>query len=330
MAVLLRGTRLLWAIVPALILCALFAGLRYDIDNDYWSYLYLFEDIPPLTAGLDKYIAAAQETYLEPGFSLFISTLKIFLNDTSLFLPIAFISLSLYLWIFTRTCRYPAAAFLIYIADGFYLREFTQVRFGLAVALGLAALTALWQGKTNRYYLLGLLAFFFHYTAIFLFLSRAWTRHVATRKRIVVVATVLLALALSGTFANVVDHLAAAGLAPARLLIYVDTDDAASVSPALIILQYGIVLLAAVNIREQSHNYFFVSIYALSFAFLCVFSGFDLMRRVSFLFTPALYILASVSLQQRKRFLFLMILALSVITLNARFSILNPYQSLLS
>jgi hypothetical protein len=54
------------------------------------------------------------------------------------------------------------------------------------------------------------------------------------------------------------------------------------------------------------------------------------MRRVSFLFTPALYILASVSLQQRKWILFLLIFALSIATLNARFSILNPYQSLLT
>jgi hypothetical protein len=314
------------AVAIGCLFCVLFAGLRSESDNDWETYLSLFADIPPITDGFGRFVDAATEIYLEPGFSFCISLAKVLLSDKFLFLPISAVSVAIYYFTFKRYAAYPALAFAAYIADGFYLREFTQVRFGLAVAIGMVGWVALINRRPKVHVFLSLLATLFHFTAIFLLITSFWLHFAKTRKRLLWGCTLLLLLALAGVFNGLVEGLASVGLAPARLTLYIGTNESANVSILFILLQYFLLVVSVFSIEDKDRDFPIVSVLALSFVFTCLFSGFDLMRRVSFLFSPALYFIASIAARQRKWFLLFVIFTLSTATLVFRFAILGEYK----
>jgi hypothetical protein len=322
----IRRADMQWLVFGTVLWCVVFAGIRRDTDNDWNTYLDIFRDLPPLTEGSRAFFQAISDLYLEPVFAFFVSTLTVLMGDKQVFLVISFTSLLIYFFSIRRVAKYPAMAFLMYLGDGFYLREFTQIRFGLAVALVFAGLVALYQGRTWRFRLLVLVGTCFHYTGIFVFACSAWTRLVCTRRRVLVISTVMFALAMAGVFDGLVERLADMGLAPLRLVIYLGSNEASHVSPAIVVLQYLILLLVSFSMEDDRKEYFFVSIYALSFALVCVFSGFDLMRRVSFYFSTSLYVLSSLALEQRRYLAIGVLVAYSAALFAARLQILSPYQ----
>ena len=312
-------------------LCALMAGLRADTDNDWATYLDIFESIPSAVAGPNAFFNSIADLYLEPAFALFVALIKVPFSDRVVFGVIASLSLWIYYSGFKRVTRFPAIAFLVYVGDGFYLREFTQLRFGLAVAIGFASLVVLMYGQQWKHRGLALLAASVHYTGFVLLISQGWVRFVSTRRRVFWVATILLAMSLLGAFDGLVNTLAANGLAPLRLLSYLDNEqDSAAVSQAILLGHYVLLLVSLRMAKDRDTDFFWVSLYALSFALVCIFSGFDLMRRVSFFFSPALYVLASVGLSQRRYLSVCLFVVYAATLLAARFTILQPYGTWLA
>jgi hypothetical protein len=319
----------MWVLtLPLVLACALMAGIRFETDNDWATYLGIFQDIPPLTDGIGAWLKATDDLYLEPVFALLVSIIKIAFPDVAVFLVMSVASLLIYYQAFRKVAKYPALAFLIYMGDGFYLREFTQIRFGLSVALGFAGICALYLGKSRRFWWLSLWATAFHYTGVVLFATKLWLRFVSTRRRILLISTAMFVLALAGVFGGFVEALDALGLAPARLTAYLDTEDAAGVAQLILIGQFVILVMCAWRVDQRDPGYFWVSIYALSFAILCLFSGFDLMRRMSFFFTTALYVLASIAMQRRKYMLLMLLVAYSAALFAARLTILQDYATI--
>lgn len=104
-----------------MIFLALFAGLRYGIDTDYWVYYQMFH-----TGFAAKNI----------GFNFLISVSKfIFGNDFNLFvLIIALLSVLLKGYQFKKY-KNPIVAAFIYFCFFYILMEFNVIRQGLAIAL---------------------------------------------------------------------------------------------------------------------------------------------------------------------------------------------------
>jgi hypothetical protein len=315
-------------LVGAMVLaCIAFAGLRFRVDNDWDAYLEIFSSIPSATKP-SALLEAMSELYLEPPFIALVAVLQLVLPHYAVFAALAALSLGVYFVSFAKVAKYPAVAFLMYLGDGYYLREFTQIRFGLAVSIGLASLVALHLGSRWTHRSLAVLASCMHVTGLVLLACRSWTRHVCTRRRVVAVATALFALYLSGLFNGVVDSLITAGFAPLRLLSYVDSEEESAAARGLVVVaQYLLVLVSVYVVRDDDPQFFWVSVYALSFALVCVFSGFDLMRRLSFYFSTALYVLASIALVERRYVVVLVFVSYAAAFLAARFSILQPYAT---
>ena len=168
-----------------------------------------------------------------------------------------------------------------------------------------------------------------HYTALVLGILALWRRVVSTRSQIVAVSCLALALSLAGVFDNLVIVLADQGLAPLRLLSYLDAEEeSANVSKLIILGQFAILMSCCWSIDEDDSHFFFVSAYALSFALVCVFSGFDLARRLSFFFSTALYVLASVAFERRRYFLLTLLIAYAITLMMVRQSILREYMTI--
>jgi len=322
----MRRRDMLVLVGVAVAFCVLLAGLRTETDNDWATYRDIFKSIPSAVGSPSDLLGAIDDLYLEPVFVVLVSLVKVPFTDLGVFVVIAALSLWIYYSNLRRVAKYPATAFLMYIGDGFYLREFTQLRFGLAVALGFASLVALLLHHRWKHRWLALLATSMHYTGIVLFAAQAWLALVCTRRRVLLVSTVLLVMSLLGIFDGLVNLLADAGLAPLRLLSYIESEEeSAAVSQAILLGQYVLLLASLRLVKDKEANFGWVSLYALGFALLCIFSGFDLMRRLSFFFTPALYVLASLALAKRCWGTVLLFIAYATALLVARFSILQPY-----
>lgn len=307
--------------------CVLFAGFRYDTDFDWYSYKLIFEDIPPLTRGWSTFSHALSDLYLEPSFALLVAVVKVFLPDLFIFLLMAAASLLLYYRSLYRVATYPAVAFLIYLGDGYYLREFTQIRFGLAVSLGFAGMVALYEGRAwvQRCFIAG--ACVFHFTAVMLLTTEVWLKFIRTRRAVIFISTILFVMAVAGVFDGLIEALAGVNLAPQRILDHLDTEDSESVSAFNLVASYVMLLWMTHVIPDDDREFFWVSIYALGFAFLCLFSGFDLMRRVSFYFSVALYVVASQAMVRRRIDFVLLTVAFSAALFSARLNILMDYKS---
>ncbi len=316
-----------YMVLVSVIGCILLAGFRFDSDFDFNSYVQIFDAIPPLSQGLDAFAQSTTNLYLEPTFSLMVATVKIFLPDLWIFTLISTASLLLYYRTFNRVATFPAFAFLIYIGDGFYLREFTQVRFGLAVSIGFSSMVALYEGRAWIQRVLVVLACLFHFTAIMLIFTQIWTKYIRSRQAVIFTSTFLLLIALSGLFDNIVQSIAGFNLAPQRILDHLGTENAEKISTINLITSYIILVWMTHIIHTDDKDFFWVSIYALSFAFLCIFSGFDLMRRVSFYFSVAMYVVASQAMLRRRFDFAIMITVFALMLFHARLNILNEYQN---
>lgn len=307
--------------------CIIISGTRFESDFDFDNYVAIFNSIPPLGNGWAEFHLATANLYLEPTFALFVSFLKMIIPDLGIFIIISAISLLIYYFVFKKNAAYPLLAFLIYLGDGFYLREFTQVRFGLAVAFGLLSMISLKENRIFRQWVYISLACFFHFTAIMLISTNIWVKYVCKRRTIIAISTILFVFSLIGLFDGLINYIASIGLAPQRILDHIGTEDAQSISKIALIASYGILLWMLKIIPDDDSEFFWVQIYALSFTFLCLFSGFDLMRRVAFYFSIAVYLVSSVALKGRKYGFVILTLAYAVFLFYSRLNILYPYQS---
>lgn len=294
-----------WLLV-GVFLSFLLASMRYGSDFDYFSYLDIFKSIPPLTNGFSAVGRAAQSIYAENAFIYFVSFLKIFISDAYVFSVFCFLALISYFYAFNYHCKYSLIAWFVYFSDGFFLREFTQIRFGLAIAFALLAFIFL-QKKSKLFFVYSVMASLLHYVAIVIFMAWPWVKYINTVKRIkilVVSSFALWALGVSKMFINLV---ITSGVAPERLMGYAgeDSSDAAAVNWIFIFSQFVLVLLSCRKIDDEDKaSVVYVSIFALSFCLLCLISDFDLLRRVTFVFSVSSYMLASIAME-KKNYLYL-------------------------
>lgn len=313
-------------VLCAILFCIVLAGFRYESDFDFRSYQQIFDGIPPLTRGWSVYSEAVDGLYLEPSFALMVALVKVALSDIWIFPLIASASLLLYYRSFYRVAAYPALSFLIYVGDGFYLREFTQIRFGLAVSLGFASMVALYEGRVWAQRRFIVMACLFHFTAVMLVMTQLWVKVVRTRSAVVVISTILFGLFMIGAFDNVIDGLVGINLAPQRIHDHLGTDNSQRAATLTVVGPYFLLLWMTHVIRSEEKEFYWVSIYALSFAFLCLFSGFDLMRRVSFYFSIALYVMASQAMAKGRLDFVAVSILFALVLFSARLNILNEYN----
>ena len=300
------------------------AALRNDVDNDFESYKYLFELIDPININ-SNYFDRDYLVYFEPGFFYLVSVLKLVSSNLE-FATTAFLSIAIWAYVFFKYSAYPAVSFFLYTCFSFYLHEFTQIRFGLAIAIGFLGLCLWREGIKKRALLLFALSTTFHYAAVFFFVAPLWAKFTASKRFIIGLAVFVLGLYAFNVFGSVMDRLIAIGGLDSRLEFYSNNDDdAASVSPILIILNFIILIYMVVVKKKEDKNLYFESIYLLSFSFLCLFSQFDIMRRLSMLFNPAIYIIVPDLIKDRKLFYAYPVFGLYTIIFISRLDILRPY-----
>jgi hypothetical protein len=158
----------------------LFAGFRYGIATDYWSYHDLFYKLK-------------NGERLEPGFLYLIDGYKTFFLSNSyngFVFFIALLSVGLK-WLYFRELRYPFFALVIYIALFYIHLDFNGIRQGLAVSIIYFAVTH--AHKKIQYFLLIALAATIHISSILFFPLYV----LCTRRFSLSISTIILLIIIS-------------------------------------------------------------------------------------------------------------------------------------
>lgn len=164
-----RGRIFLWVIIC--IYLSFLAGLRYKLGEDTFMYLSEYNKITPLDQL--KPIDFQRSRYA-PGFIILFSFFKIWSPEMVYFqLFEAFVVNGIVFYFFYKNCKNIYFAGLLYYIFLYYLFCFQELREALAVSVFLLAWPFFKNGKWLWWYLLSLLAFSFHLSAIILFMLPA-------------------------------------------------------------------------------------------------------------------------------------------------------------
>lgn len=131
------------------------------IDRDYSNYLRLFD--MKLVIG---------RSLAEPSFILLSDFIHNFLfgDPVFLFAIYAFIGVAAKLTAIVKLSPHIFLSLLVYFSYSFILHEMTQIRAGVALGFVLLLIEPLYQRKAAKFFLLASCAFFFHYSAIIVYL----------------------------------------------------------------------------------------------------------------------------------------------------------------
>lgn len=307
-----------------LVFLVLFAGLRYEVDKDYINYIYFFDLIPTLFDSQQL----LSEFYFEPIFQILVSIIKTFLPVEYIFIIVAAISIANYEKVFRKELAIPSAAILIYYADAFLVREFTQMRFGLAVSFSVLAIYYYRVEENKKYLIFGIISAFIHYVCFVIFLLPIWMKFTKSKKHILIISTLLFFLSLSGLLLPLTQIFSQSSIAPERIQHYSTTSDGESAQKIYIIIHYFIFLLIYYYIKKNNNEklFFYFKVFSLSFFLLCLFSEFDLMRRLSFVFSTSIYLIYATMYKENKLIPTLLIFTYyTSLLVYSRFAILEPY-----
>ena len=172
------------------ILLFLFAGLRYEIGYDYYSYRDIYNAV---------HLGNLTKLDLEIGYTVFNLIIKTLgLGFQVVLILIAAFSLFFKYEAIKKYSVYPFISLIIYFSSNFIIQDFGQIRQGLAVAMTLYSISAIKDRKLVKFLAMMTIAVSFHYSAI-LFLPFYWIGNIKLSYKkmgIILAASVVLYIAI--------------------------------------------------------------------------------------------------------------------------------------
>lgn len=142
-------------LIFSIVLAMMFSGLRYEVGNDYWTYLDACKKIP---GSLE----------FEPGFQGLLDLIEAFgLPCDALFLVTSVLTI-MFVWMGINKFKRPELAFMFYLViPGLFINFQSIIRQGLAVSILFYSYIRLVRDEDSFYFLLlGTIAALFHLIAL--------------------------------------------------------------------------------------------------------------------------------------------------------------------
>lgn len=199
----------------------LFAGCRsLGVDNDSLNYDMAFSDSLRLS-WKDLFLGNTNLT-IERGYLIFNKIIGLLGGNVHIvFLLMAFFTGLINYSLIYRKSPYPFTSLLIYVGFFYFYRDFTQIRFAFAAAVGMQALFLFYEGRRMLSYVLIGLSAFVHSSVLIIYL--VFIVYALLKKKWVYF--VLPVFGLIGGFLDPVMFLFELGGLPPTLASYVENDD---------------------------------------------------------------------------------------------------------
>lgn len=151
-----------------LIVLILIAGLRYKVGGDSLNYFEYFDEIPYLNA-LPNYDFI--NSPYDPFWIALSSISKTLINDFAFFQLIhAVIINTIIFWFIKKYTGFRFTAVFLYVCGAYLYFNMEIMRESLAICVFLLAYPSFREKKWLKYYVIAIVAFLFHSSAIILFL----------------------------------------------------------------------------------------------------------------------------------------------------------------
>lgn len=152
-------------IISSLILI-FFTGLRkvgvgIDDPNYYNMFMFIAPSLDEWMFG--NYVYSINDIYMEPGYVFVNSIVKIFTDNYSLlFLTIAFLSVGITSYNYSKYSKYIFLSLLLFFVHTYLYRDMTQIRAGVAAAIGLFLISQIDKREHLKVFFTLLIASTFH------------------------------------------------------------------------------------------------------------------------------------------------------------------------
>jgi hypothetical protein len=251
-------------------LLLLFAGFRYGIETDYWSYYRLFNN-------------KSLYSTVEPGYAglmhIYRTTLSYSFNGF-VFL-IAFISITIK-YIFFKRLTLPFFALAIYFSLFYLMLEYNTIRHGLAISFLSLAVIHLQKRNIFKYYIFVGIASTIHISSllfipVYLFFNKKL--NIRTVFILILCATITrfflfdLGLSVINSTVHKMNNQTFSGSVD-RLIIYLQVESANIISLGYIRRLLFIILFIYINSKKTIHNVYF-NIYLAGYILYILFMGND-------------------------------------------------------
>jgi len=154
------------ALVILIIILALFAGTRLDIDNDYHMYFKLFQYIDKNTKDFNnREVPLEWCVYVFPHFFKLLFTNKIEIARFTILL-FAILGVSIKLIAIRKYSNFFFLSVILYVSNLFLMQEMTTIRAGVASAIFLWSIGDIEEKKNKEFFLKILVCFFFHSSSV--------------------------------------------------------------------------------------------------------------------------------------------------------------------
>ncbi|AMR79524.1 EpsG family protein [Cupriavidus nantongensis] len=328
--------------IPVLLWLVVLAGFRFHADNDYAAYEAIFLDVPPLQQLLHHaWVNVIPDSLvgLESGYILLIGLSKsLGLSFQGSLLAISALSISIYAFVIARASPYWYVSLLLYLSQGFWVREFTQIRFGLTCALALLSFYYVARGRNIVALVLAAICPLVHLSGLVALGGVAFQR--AIKPAYIAVALILcLALFYLNALPNWNTVLTQIPQIGEKLLKYANTEesDPIKIFAVLSSAAYCLVAIYCYTHVAENHgrNMIWLNLYIVSTLILLLFGQVGILQRLAVVFATSLYVIAPICLETmyRRNRTGEALLLLSIATFHslllfvAKFSILRPYNS---
>ena len=207
-----------------MVVLILLAGLRYRVGGDTLMYMSVFDTFPKLDEL--KYFDFSQAEY-QPLWYVFTAICRSIYDDFTCFQLIhATLITSIFFYCFRKYCsNYYFSVILLYYVGYYCYFSMEVMREVLCIALLMLSTSWLLERKWVRYYLVCIVAVYFHYSALvmLLFPFAVWLfKKPSWKLQLLIYAVLFVALTIVNVPAMVVNALPLDGQLSRMILAYID------------------------------------------------------------------------------------------------------------
>lgn len=260
-----RNSKSCWYI--SLIVLILLSGLRYKVGGDTFAYLNNYSEMPDFSEFSNFDFKQARYDFL---WYVFCAICKLFSNDYFFMQLIHSILVNVLIFRFIR--RYSISVFtslLLYYVVAYLYFTTEIMRESLAVAIFLLSIDYYLEKKWIKYYIIALIAYFFHSSAIFVFLLPLFCKVKFTNKYLVsIICICVISGLLWRFFVEHIEMLALSYRLQNRSLSYVSEEHVYNLNGMIYsVLFYFLIpfLCLYFSVKNKINNYFapFIYIYTV-------------------------------------------------------------------
>ncbi len=219
----LKKYKLLFFLFASMYLIA-FAGLRKaGVGADDFSYYDMFMyEAPNLFEWLfGSYVYDIKELYMEPGYVLLNSFLRVFTDEyILLFLSVAFVSVGIASYNYHRYSKYVFLTLLLFFVHTYLYRDMNQIRAGVAAAIGLFLVAQIYNREHLKVFLTLFVMSLFHIASVTLIFAYFLSFIKVTRKRVLLAYLFALILGVIGVSQVIINLVPGGGFLAMKLYSY--------------------------------------------------------------------------------------------------------------